>query len=175
MRLTVTAEDIRDGKRESCSSCPMALALNRAGFETAYVNLWFVRESANGLPLFSLSESAMQFIADFDAGKPVQPATFVLREVKLMTLKSSDYSMTFKFLNGVVTGEVTCCICDRTFTLNIPEKEWLAWQNGELIQRAMPSVSDDDRELLITATCGACFEGMFEDDDQGDEEEAVAF
>jgi hypothetical protein len=74
-----------------------------------------------------------------------------------------------------VTGEVTCCICDRTFTLNIPEKEWLAWQNGELIQRAMPSVSDDDRELLITATCGACFEGMFEDDDQGDEEEAVAF
>jgi hypothetical protein len=111
MRLTVTAEDIRDGKRESCSSCPMALALNRAGFETAYVNLWFVRESANGLPLFSLSESAMQFVSDFDAGKPVQPATFVLR--------------------------------------NIPEKEWLAWQNGE-------------------------FEGMFEDDDHQIPNDGVA-
>ena len=35
------------------------------------------------------------------------------------------------------------------------------WQNGSLIQDAMPYLSADERELLISGTCGTCFDKMF--------------
>ena len=36
-----------------------------------------------------------------------------------------------------------------------------AWENGELIQNAMPYLSADEREVLISGTCGPCFDRMF--------------
>lgn len=36
-----------------------------------------------------------------------------------------------------------------------------AWQGGVLIQRAMPGLSVDQRELLISGTCGECWERIF--------------
>jgi hypothetical protein len=47
------------------------------------------------------------------------------------------------------------------------------WKDGELIQDAMPYLSADEREILISNICGLCFEQMFgegEDEDWGDDD-----
>ena len=38
------------------------------------------------------------------------------------------------------------------------------WEDGELIQDAMPYLSAGERELLISGVCGKCFDKMFEED-----------
>lgn len=34
--------------------------------------------------------------------------------------------------------------------IDITEEQYLSWENGELIQDAMPHLSDDDREFIIS-------------------------
>lgn len=36
-----------------------------------------------------------------------------------------------------------------------------AWKRGTLIQDAMPYLSDGEREILISKTCGECWDAMF--------------
>lgn len=48
--------------------------------------------------------------------------------------------------------------------------EWAAFYESRMFaQDAFPSMSPGDRELLISGTCGPCFEAMFppEEDDEG--------
>ena len=51
------------------------------------------------------------------------------------------------------------CIRDRHITVGNADLD--AWQNGTLIQDAMPYLSADDREILISGICGECFDNMF--------------
>jgi len=39
------------------------------------------------------------------------------------------------------------------------------WQNGELIQRAMPYLKPYEREILISGTCEGCYKKLFGDDE----------
>lgn len=81
MKVTVTAEDIANGIRVSCSGCPIALALKRErnGLPAMFaVTETYVRFGDWPKPELPLSAEAKKFIADFDAGRPVQPATFEL-------------------------------------------------------------------------------------------------
>ena len=41
--------------------------------------------------------------------------------------------------------------------VSVKQEEYIAWQQGELIQNAMPSLSPADRELLMTGMCDDCF------------------
>jgi hypothetical protein len=56
---------------------------------------------------------------------------------------------------------VRCNLCQVNHEVTVPVEGFKAWQNGELIQRALPTVSLDNRELLISKTCGPCFDKMF--------------
>ena len=49
-------------------------------------------------------------------------------------------------------------VCMEAHVLYVPLSGYTAWQNGELIQNAMPTLSADDRERLITGICPACWE-----------------
>lgn len=87
MKITVTQEDINNGKRADYQFCPIALALNRA-FHTksaevnpsrAYVTrkkLWLFESPA----LYFLPPEASNFVTTFDQGKPVAPFEFELGE-----------------------------------------------------------------------------------------------
>lgn len=85
MKITVTREDIRAGKRKSCTSCPIALAIRRKVWarlvrvDNFYIKLW----PGNREPRLqaALPVKAMQFVRSFDAGVPVQPFTFIVRLV----------------------------------------------------------------------------------------------
>ena len=58
-----------------------------------------------------------------------------------------------------------CMCCGQAATVIVVRSEYEAFRRGELIQRAMPSLPEDERELLITGTHSKCWDQMFEDDD----------
>lgn len=59
--------------------------------------------------------------------------------------------------------EVQCILCQRTYTLFVEQADYLKWQAGMHVQNAFPYLSADERELLISRTCGACFDDMFKE------------
>ena len=59
-----------------------------------------------------------------------------------------------------------CPFCGAMNIVEVEEKAYTKWQNGELIQRAMPNKSSAERETLITGLCLKCQAKFF-----GDQEE----
>jgi hypothetical protein len=57
-------------------------------------------------------------------------------------------------------------MCGESRTLEVPAEGFERWQAGELIQNAMPELSADDREQLISGTCGACWDRLFPSEDE---------
>lgn len=73
--INVTQEDIERGKRNSCFQCPLVYAISRALDCGVHVhrNCFFVRDELDD---YSLPQSAIDFIAAFDAGEKVEPFSF---------------------------------------------------------------------------------------------------
>jgi len=55
----------------------------------------------------------------------------------------------------------TCNRCKNQVEMKVYVEDVTAWENGELIQNAMPYLSADEREVLISGVCGTCFDKMF--------------
>ena len=56
--------------------------------------------------------------------------------------------------------EVKCIKCKKVYTVDVPKEGFFNWQSGMLIQDAMPDVSADDRELLMSHLCSSCFDDL---------------
>ena len=39
--------------------------------------------------------------------------------------------------------------------------DYTSWENGELIQTALPYLTADEREVLISGMCGPCFDNVW--------------
>jgi hypothetical protein len=79
--ITVTQEDINDGKAGNCTLCPIALAAKRAFPDIFPVvgGYYLVLDSAPGTEdgeLVDLPYEARQFVQSFDFGRPVEPFSF---------------------------------------------------------------------------------------------------
>ena len=57
--------------------------------------------------------------------------------------------------------QATCRHCKESSELAVNRQDIEDWTAGKYIQDAMPYLSDDERELLISGTCGKCFDTMF--------------
>ena len=64
-------------------------------------------------------------------------------------------------MSTVTMINATCHMCHVTHQIVVPEDGYNAWAHGVAIQVALPSLSADDRELLISDTCGPCFDKLF--------------
>ena len=54
---------------------------------------------------------------------------------------------------------VPCHFCKELQKIeNIPVQGFANWQNGELIQNALPELNTDQRELLISGICPKCWD-----------------
>jgi hypothetical protein len=62
--------------------------------------------------------------------------------------------------------EVKCCGCLGTETVIVRPEDYEAWKNGKYAQDAFPYLTSSQRELLISSTCGPCFDRMFPEDDE---------
>jgi hypothetical protein len=59
------------------------------------------------------------------------------------------------------TREVSVrCECGVRASITVPVVGFNQWVQGTLIQRAMPQVSPEDREFLISRTCPDCWNAM---------------
>ena len=59
------------------------------------------------------------------------------------------------------TVTVTCHRCETRIEIKANTEDLNDWCNGKFIQDACPYLSVAERELLISQTCGNCFDGMF--------------
>lgn len=77
MRIQVTAEDIRCGRQQEPSSCPIALAVKRcSGMESVEVSECDVEYGAGRIA--NLPWKARLFVGQFEDGEPVTPFEFDL-------------------------------------------------------------------------------------------------
>ena len=61
-----------------------------------------------------------------------------------------------------------CPFCGKAHEVECNEADYLDWQDGELIQNAMPYLSAQEREYLITGICEDCWASMFDSMDVED-------
>ena len=54
---------------------------------------------------------------------------------------------------------------ERTLEINITQDQFDAWKNGMLIQDAMPNISAEDREFIMTGTIKEEWDELKLDDD----------
>lgn len=55
----------------------------------------------------------------------------------------------------------TCNKCSETECLLVDRQDFIDWREGKCIQDAMPYLSVDERELMISRICGDCFDKIF--------------
>jgi hypothetical protein len=59
--------------------------------------------------------------------------------------------------------------CRKTFAVPLTPEQEAAWRGGALIQRVVPTLPSDERELLISGICPLCWEKLFGgEDDEGE-------
>ena len=60
---------------------------------------------------------------------------------------------------------INCISCHEDKKIMAKEKDVLDWMEGKkLIQKALPYLSEEDRELMISHYCPKCWENMWKDD-----------
>lgn len=56
---------------------------------------------------------------------------------------------------------VVCEECGEVFDIAVDFEDLLRWKAGELVQNAFPYLTPSERELLISQTCGDCWNQMY--------------
>lgn len=77
-RIRVTKKDIEKGEANEYRSCPVALALQRRGFEDVSVHIdrfYLVAHAPT-----RLSKRTREFVRDFDDGMEVKPFSFTIND-----------------------------------------------------------------------------------------------
>jgi hypothetical protein len=69
-------------------------------------------------------------------------------------------------MSDTITITDNCRICDAKLSVSVPYSGYVRWKEGEYIQHAMPAVSLDDREFLISQTCRKCFDAIWGEFDE---------
>lgn len=61
--------------------------------------------------------------------------------------------------------ECRCPICGKSYTVIVPHEGFIKWRNGCRIQECMSSLSNEERESLMTGICGECWDRLYGEDD----------
>lgn len=66
-----------------------------------------------------------------------------------------------------VSVSCTCPFCGKVTEVLVPARGYRLWQEGELVQNALPDLSLADRETLISGLCLDCQSEVFgEEEDE---------
>lgn len=61
----------------------------------------------------------------------------------------------------MINLSLPCVVCGRVQELSVPAEGYELWKAGALIQYALPTLTDDERELLTSGMCPRCFDDTF--------------
>lgn len=53
-----------------------------------------------------------------------------------------------------------CPRCQNLSQINVPQRGYLEWRAGALIQIALPHLNSDQRECMISGCCHQCWEAL---------------
>jgi len=83
-----------------------------------------------------------------------------IERVKPMVIFAND---------DMVTLEIMCCECHKVFSLRVKKADYERYKNGEShIQYIFPYLKPAERELLISRTCGTCWNKLFPEEENCD-------
>ena len=68
---------------------------------------------------------------------------------------------------------VDCRVCGEPKTVHCTPEEYERFSKGWLIQNAMPNTPKEERELLISGTCGECWQKIFRREEEDDDDERI--
>ena len=71
-----------------------------------------------------------------------------------------------KINNYEVCVITRCPFCGRTNEVEVNEIDYLDWQDGVLVQDAFPYLNANEREMLISGICPACWFNTFGSEDE---------
>jgi len=83
VKIEVTADDIKNGDKRTCVSCPVALALGRALGSYAFAGPISLFPYSGSTLRIDTPDEVIQFMTNFDAGLPVQPFSFTIPDALL--------------------------------------------------------------------------------------------
>jgi len=64
-------------------------------------------------------------------------------------------------MRNSVTIKGRCRSCNDRINIIVNELDYERFQSGQSVQKCFPYLSADDREFLISETCGECFDKLF--------------
>lgn len=70
----------------------------------------------------------------------------------------------------VTVLETLCPECRQTTRHELDTVAFRRWQGGEFVQNAFPTMSVDKREQLVSGMCGGCWDALFAEEDEPEEE-----
>lgn len=65
----------------------------------------------------------------------------------------------------MIAHNITCVGCGNKQIVTMKIADYQAWKDGALIQNVASYLSAAERELLISQTCGTCWNEMFGEDE----------
>ena len=68
-----------------------------------------------------------------------------------------------------VTTTITthCHLCNKTTDVEVPTGGYLLWKARKAtIQEALPTLTADEREMLMTGIDGACWDALYGEDEE---------
>lgn len=69
-------------------------------------------------------------------------------------------------VESTVRVKKTCPDCGKQFYIHVDEEGYEKWKGGMLIQNALPHLSAEIRECLISGMCLSCQEKFFGSEDE---------
>ena len=60
----------------------------------------------------------------------------------------------------------TCRLCRKDNSIVVPSQGLWDWEHGSHVQDAFPSLSSDEREVLVSGMHTDCWDTLFGDDDE---------
>jgi len=123
-----------------------------------------VFEDCFGDNLFRSPQDAAQAVEDYGHEDEAAEDQWILCAVTFDP--ESRYGSMINRINNI-TVNVDCQHCGKSCPVQVVPEQYSQWKQGIYIQDAMPQLSPDDRELLMSRTCTACWDEMFgpEDDE----------
>ena len=70
--------------------------------------------------------------------------------------------------------DIKCKICKQWKSIMVDPIGYQQWKGGMLIQKALPDVDVNDRELMISGICGTCYDDLFADPDDDEDYKSSA-
>jgi len=83
-----------------------------------------------------------------------------------MFLDSMKYTESYNNHQHTYTFTGKCDLCGEEKSVTVPGLGLFKLRGGEYIQNAFPDLSGDEREFLLSGTCGKCWDKMFPEEEE---------